>query len=124
MRETKFYTNPDSHQFNVIENQRFNYPPATIIPYGKGWQYNINVELDEESYPSGETFTVYYATSYRVSKKMPLNDIINGFIRCFYTVDDEFACQRQRDIKPEKFKAYNEKVTQIIEISEKLYKKF
>lgn len=124
MKTPKVYKNKTNYQVSVIENQRFNTIPATIMPYGKGWQYNTNIVIEEEIYPNKTKNIVYYATSYRLSKKMDLNDIINGFIRCLYTIDDEFACQRQRDTKPEKFKAYNEKVTQIIEISEELYKKF
>ena len=124
MRIQRLYNNKTNYQVNVLENQRFSAPPATITPYGSGWEYNADVILEEDIYPDGTKLPVYYATSYRVSKKMGLNEIINSFIRCFYTVDDEFAIQRQRDTKPEKFKAYNDKVNMILEISEAIFNQF
>lgn len=120
----KIYNNKSNYQVSVVERQRFNSLPATIMPYGKGWQYNTDIVEEEEKLPNYTSIKVYYATSYRIAKKLELNDMINAFIRCFYTIDDEFAIQRQRDSKPEKFNAYNEKVKQIIEIAEELYKKF
>lgn len=120
----KVYNNKSNYQVSIIEGQRFNSLPVTIMPYGKGWQYNTDIVMEEEKFPNGTKNIVYYATSYRISKKMELNDIINAFIRCFYTVDYEFAIQRQRDTKPEKFEKYNETVNKIIIISEELYKKF
>lgn len=124
MELQKVHKNKTNYQVCIIENQRFNKRPVTIMPYGKGWQYNDNIIEKTECYPNGYKETVFYATSYRLSKKMSLNDIINGFIRCLYTIDDEFAIQRQRDTKPEKFKQYDETVKQILAISEELFKKF
>lgn len=120
----KIYNNKDNHQVSIIEGQRFNSLPSTIMPYGKGWQYNIDIVEEDEKYPNGQTIKVYYATSFIVGKKMTEDDMINAFIRCYYTVNDEFAIQRKREKEPEKFKQYNERVEQIIEISSELIKKF
>lgn len=46
---------------------------------------------------------------------VPYKDRVVDRIRAIYSVDDEIAIIRQRDVKPEEFLAYNELVERIKE---------
>lgn len=124
MKQKLIYKNPANLQVSIVENEFFNREPSTIMPLGRGWMYNLDITEEELKYPNGQVVKKYYANSFRVGKKMSLNEMINAFIRCYYTIDDELAIQRQRDSKPAKFQEYDEDVKQIIKISSELYKKF
>lgn len=38
---------------------------------------------------------------------IPYNERVSSFIRSRYSIDDELAILRQRDVKPEEFEEYN-----------------
>lgn len=118
------YTNPNNHQVMIKENVKSSSRVSTLARYGKGFVYNEDIVEDKIIYPNGEEKVVYYSTSYYMPKKMPYADMIEAFIRCKYTINDEFAILRQRDTKPEAFKTYDEEVEKIKSICKEFVKMF
>ena len=92
-----------------MEKTISNEKPAILHDLGDGsFHYNYNIEEVQRENENGENETVFkYDTVHWWGNGKPTeNALISAVIRTKYSIDDEFAIQRQRESKPERFKEY------------------
>lgn len=94
-----------------MTKQLFDSRPEAILDLGTGcFNIHFNIEeVQENEIDDNEnivTVTKYQADVMRVSD-VSYSGIVNAMIRNKYSLDQEFALQRQREIKSEEFFHYN-----------------
>lgn len=92
--------------------QIFDTKPEAIQKLGTGY-YNIHLNIEEvqveqinEETEESEIVTKWQCNVIRVHDAS-YSTIVNELIRREYTIDDELALHRQREIKIEEFEEYN-----------------
>lgn len=79
-----------------------NVRPMAIMPLGDGtyhFNYNIEEVIDEEGNKSFNCDTVHVAN-------IDYSTIVSSMIAQEYSIDEELAINRQRDVKADKFNEY------------------
>lgn len=95
-----------------MEKQQFDYEPNFLTLEGDQVRICFDVEhTTEERNPIGGVepveVEVIKAYSVRISQPLTFSNIVDTLVRAFYTADEEFAIQRQKDDKPGDYNHYN-----------------
>lgn len=95
-----------------MEKQHFDYEPNFLTIEWDQVRICFDVEhTTEEREPIGGVepveVEVIKAYSIRISQPLTFSNIVDTLVRAFYTADEEFAIQRQKDDKPGDYNHYN-----------------
>jgi len=95
-----------------MEKQHFDYEPYFLTVEGDQVRICFDVEhTTEKREPIGGgepvEVEVIKAYSVRISQPLTFSNIVDTLVRAFYTSDEEFAIQRQKDDKPGDYNHYN-----------------
>jgi hypothetical protein len=83
--------------------------PLIFQNLGDGsWHYNYDIKEVQITNESEGTRNVFDYNTVHFFGEPTYEKIVSAIIRENFTIDEEFAIQRQRDSKPENFETYNQ----------------